>query len=84
MIEPTVSPATPSGPSSSVLESVAVFCGNCSCGCPELFVDASAPAERQVVSTDDFGQKVEMSIDQLGSLVEAAKTGALDDLALTG
>ncbi|MEU6413591.1 hypothetical protein [Microbispora sp. NPDC046933] len=66
------------------MKSIARFCGNCSCGCPELFVDASAPAERQVVITDDFGQKVEMSLDQLGSLVEAAKIGALDDLALTG
>ncbi|MFG1826888.1 hypothetical protein ACGFIJ_30795 [Microbispora bryophytorum] len=66
------------------MKSIARFCGSCGCGCPELFVDASAPAERQVVITDDFGQKVEMSLDQLGSLVEAAKTGALDDLALTG
>ncbi|WP_211590477.1 hypothetical protein [Microbispora sp. H11081] len=66
------------------MKSIARFCGNCGCGCPELFVDAAAPAERQVVITDDFGQKVEMSLDQLGSLVEAAKTGALDDLALTG
>jgi hypothetical protein len=42
----------------------------------------SAPTERQVVITDDFGQKVEMSLDQFGSLVEAAKTGTLDDLVL--
>ncbi|MEU7941995.1 hypothetical protein [Microbispora bryophytorum] len=66
------------------MKSIARFRGSRGCGCPELFVDASAPAERQVVITDDFGQKVEMSLDRLGSLVEAAKTGALDDLALTG
>jgi hypothetical protein len=64
------------------VKSIARFCGNCSCGCPELFVDMSAPTERQVVITDDFGQKVEMSLDQFGSLVEAAKTGTLDDLVL--
>jgi hypothetical protein len=64
------------------VKSIARFCGNCSCGCPELFVDLSAPAERQVVITDDFGQRVEMSLDQFGSIVEAAKSGTLDDLAL--
>lgn len=64
------------------MKSIARFCGSCSCGCPELFVDMSAPAERQVVITDDFGQRVEMSLDQFGSIVEAAKTGTLDDLAL--
>ncbi|GAA2379635.1 hypothetical protein [Nonomuraea africana] len=64
------------------MQSIARFCGNCSCGCPELFVDRSAPEERQVVITDDFGQRVEMSLDQFGSIVEAAKNGSLDDLAL--
>ncbi|GAA4968948.1 hypothetical protein HD597_008689 [Nonomuraea thailandensis] len=64
------------------MRSIAKFCGQCSCGCPELFVDETAPAERQVVIVDDFGQRVEMSLDQLGSIVEAAKSGTLDDLAL--
>jgi hypothetical protein len=64
------------------LRSIARFCGNCSCGCPELFVDDSAPADKQVIITDDFGQRVEMSLDQFSSIIEAAKTGALDDLAL--
>ncbi|MEZ0075066.1 hypothetical protein [Planotetraspora sp. GP83] len=64
------------------MKSIARFCGSCNCGCPELFVDLTAPVERQVVITDDFGQKVEMSLDQFGSIVEAAKTGTLDDLAL--
>ncbi|MCT9928934.1 hypothetical protein N5079_01735 [Planotetraspora sp. A-T 1434] len=64
------------------MKSIARFCGSCNCGCPELFVNLTAPVERQVVITDDFGQKVEMSLDQFGSIVEAAKTGALDDLAL--
>ncbi|MER6001330.1 hypothetical protein ACIHFD_20015 [Nonomuraea sp. NPDC051941] len=64
------------------MRSVARFCGQCSCGCPELFVDETAPVERQVVITDDFGQRVEMSLDQFGSIVEAAKSGSLDSLAL--
>ncbi|WP_431916177.1 hypothetical protein [Nonomuraea jabiensis] len=64
------------------MRSVAKFCGQCSCGCPELFVDETAPVERQVVITDDFGQRVEMSLDQFGSIVEAAKSGSLDSLAL--
>jgi len=80
MIEPTVSPATPSGPSSSVLESVAVFCGNCSCGCPELFLDHGADEERRIVLTDDFGQRVQMSLAQLSVLVADVKSGALDRL----
>ena len=64
------------------MRSVAKFCGQCSCGCPELFVDETAPVERQVVITDDFGQRVEMSLDQFSSIVEAAKSGSLDSLAL--
>ncbi|MEU0393712.1 hypothetical protein ABZ208_13185 [Streptomyces sp. NPDC006208] len=64
------------------LEPVATFCGNCSCGCPQLFVDESAPAERRIVITDDFGQQVRMSADQFGSLVAEAKAGTLDAIAL--
>ncbi|WP_127358317.1 hypothetical protein [Actinacidiphila soli] len=63
------------------LEPVATFCGNCNCGCPELFVDPGAPAERRVVLTDDFGQRVQMSADQFSSLVEEAKAGKLDGVA---
>jgi hypothetical protein len=28
---------------------IATFCGSCSCGCPELYVDDTAPPERRVV-----------------------------------
>jgi len=59
---------------------LARFCGNCNCGCPELYVDPAAAPERQVIITDDFGQRVEMSLDQFRDLVESAKSGALDDL----
>ncbi|MFE0251613.1 hypothetical protein [Streptomyces sp. NPDC059010] len=60
------------------LEPVATFCGDCDCGCPQLFVDPTAPAERRVILTDDFGQRVQMSADQFLSLVEDAKSGKLD------
>ncbi|MEU0450154.1 hypothetical protein [Streptomyces tendae] len=63
------------------LEPLATFCGNCNCGCPQLFVDPSAPAERRVLLTDDFGQRVEMSAVQFASIVEEAKAGKLDGIA---
>ncbi|MFI5674318.1 hypothetical protein [Streptomyces cellulosae] len=66
---------------SNGLEPLATFCGNCNCGCPQLFVDPSAPAERRVLLTDDFGQRVQMSADQFGSLLEEAKAGKLDGIA---
>lgn len=84
MIEPTPTPTrTPSThpvPSSPALESVAVFCGNCSCGCPELFLDHEADEDRRVVLADDFGQRVRMSVAQLSALVADVKSGALDHL----
>ena len=69
---------SPSSP--QPLESVAVFCGNCSCGCPELFLDHAAGEERRVVITDDFGQRVQMSLVQLSALVADVKSGVLDRL----
>jgi hypothetical protein len=66
----------------SNLEPLATFCGKCDCGCPQLFIDPAAPAERRVVITDDFGQRVEMSADQFGSIIEEAKAGKLDAVAV--
>ncbi|MFJ2189976.1 hypothetical protein ACIOJE_18885 [Kitasatospora sp. NPDC087861] len=60
---------------------MATFCGNCNCGCPQLFVDPAAPAEKRVRITDDFGQQVQMSEEQFRDLVAQAKSGALDALA---
>jgi hypothetical protein len=59
---------------------VATFCDSCSCGCPELFVDESAPVERRIVITDDFGQRIQMSVEQLGALISDVKGGVLDEL----
>ncbi len=78
-VTPAVSAPDPSA-TGSALESVALFCGNCSCGCPELFLDHAADEQRRVVITDDFGQRVQMSLAQLAVLVADVKSGVLDGL----
>jgi hypothetical protein len=60
--------------------SIRVFCGDCSCGCPELFLDPGADEPRRIVLADDFGQRVQMSVEQFEQLVRDAKSGALDSL----
>lgn len=60
------------------LQPLATFCDKCSCGCPQLFVDESAPPEQRIVLTDDFGSRVRMSAEQFGDLLTQAKSGALD------
>ena len=62
------------------LQHVATFCGQCSCGCPELYVDPGADEERRVVITDDFGQRIQMSLAQLAVIVDDARAGVLDEL----
>ncbi|MGH3751365.1 MAG: hypothetical protein ACRDRP_01495 [Pseudonocardiaceae bacterium] len=57
---------------------LATFCTECSCGCPQLFIDDSAPPEQRIVLTDDFGSQVRMSAGQFGDLLAQAKSGALD------
>nr|WP_308434675.1 hypothetical protein [Streptomyces viridiviolaceus] len=67
------------------LEPVATFCGNGDCGCPRLFVDPGAPADRRVVLTDDFGQRIRMSADQFSSLLdEPSRAGSTVSPALSG
>ncbi len=60
------------------LQHVATFCGQCNCGCPELYIDHDAAPERRIVITDDFGQRIQMSHDQLRDLVADVKSGVLD------
>jgi hypothetical protein len=60
------------------LTKFAVLCGQCNCGCPELYVDHDAVPEQRIVITDDFGQRVQMSADQFLVLVEEARSGRLD------
>jgi hypothetical protein len=63
---------------------IATFCGQCNCGCPELYVDDAAQPERRVVITDDFGQRIEMSLGQLADLVADVRAGVLDGLVARG
>ena len=65
------------------LTRLALLCGQCNCGCPELLVDHEAPLEQRIVITDDFGQRVQMSEDQLLVLIEEARSGRLG-AALSG
>ncbi|WP_370949379.1 hypothetical protein AB5J62_18050 [Amycolatopsis sp. cg5] len=62
------------------LRHIATFCGDCDCGCPELYLAEEAPPERRVVITDDFGQKIEMSLEQLKVLVGDIKAGVLESV----
>lgn len=66
-----MSPIDPSQP-------IATFCGECGCGCPQLYVDDSAPADQRIVLTDDFGSRIRMSTVQFADLLDQAKSGALD------
>ena len=59
---------------------IATFCGQCSCGCPELYLDDAAAPEKRVVITDDFGQRIQMSLAQLAVIVDDARGGVLDGL----
>jgi hypothetical protein len=68
---------------SAGLTRIAILCGSCSCGCPELFIDHEAAEDRRIVITDDFGQRVQMSADQFLALIEEARSGSLDE-AITG
>ncbi|MGH3858410.1 hypothetical protein [Actinokineospora sp.] len=61
---------------------VATFCGQCSCGCPELWIDPDAPQGKRVVLTDDFGQRIQMSVGQLTDLVADVKNGVLDEVLI--
>jgi hypothetical protein len=58
------------------------FCCNCHCGCPELLFAPDAPAERRVVMTDDFGQRIEISVDQFRTFLKHVKSGVLEEAVL--
>jgi hypothetical protein len=72
-------PLPPAVPTAG-LQHVTTFCGQCSCGCPELYLDPDAGEDRRVVITDDFGQAIRMSLAQLAVIVDDARAGVLDDL----
>ncbi|RJQ76371.1 hypothetical protein D5S17_18115 [Pseudonocardiaceae bacterium YIM PH 21723] len=60
------------------LTPLATFCGDCDCGCPQLFFDPAAPDDKRVVLTDDFGQRIQMSAVQFNDLVAKAAGGELN------
>jgi hypothetical protein len=62
---------------------VLTFCGQCSCGCPELYVDHAAAPDRRIVITDDFGQRIQMSVEQLEAIVDEARAGRITSLVQT-
>jgi len=57
-----------------------LFCGSRSFGCPELFVDRAAEPERRIVITDDFGQRIQRSVEQLQVIIAEAASGRLADV----
>jgi len=59
---------------------VTTFCGAGGRGCPTLWVDPDAVPSQRVEITDDFGQRIQMSVAQLANIVADAKNGALDGL----
>jgi hypothetical protein len=59
---------------------IATFCGQCNCGCPELYLDDTAAPEQRVVITDDFGQRIQMGLDRLADLVADVRRGVLDEV----
>lgn len=64
----------------SSMTHVVTFCGQCNCGCPELFVDPDARAEARIVITDDFGDRIRMSVEQLEAIIAEAASGRLSGL----
>ena len=57
----------------SGLQHLATFCGQCNCGCPELYLDPHADDPRRVITTDDFGQRITMTLPQLADLEAGAR-----------
>lgn len=68
----------------ATMRHIATFCDkNCGCGsanCPEVYLNEQAPPHRRVVIADDFGQRIEMSIEQLRTLVDDVRAGVLDQV----
>jgi hypothetical protein len=45
-----------------------------------LWVDPDAVPSQRVEITDDFGQRIQMSVAQFANIVDDAKKGELDNL----
>jgi hypothetical protein len=55
---------------------IAVLCAKCD-DCPVIALDETAPEAKRIVITDDFGQEIQMSVDQFQVLLELAQSGAI-------
>lgn len=60
------------------MKHLTTLCGDQCKGCPEIHIDYSLKQDKQIIITDDFGKRINMSKDQLRILVKQAKTGRLD------
>lgn len=56
---------------------IASFCHASQNCCPTLTADVDAPPSKELVITDDFGNKVFMSREQMRGFVEKAKAGEI-------
>jgi hypothetical protein len=63
------------GPESS-RRPIAVLCAKCN-DCPVIALDETAPEAKRIVITDDFGQEIQMSVEQFQVLLELAQSGAI-------
>jgi hypothetical protein len=64
-----------SGPQSS-RRPIAVLCAKCN-DCPVIAIDETAAEAKKVVITDDFGQEIQMSVEQFQVLLELAQSGGI-------
>lgn len=55
---------------------IAVLCAKCN-DCPVIAVDETASEAKRVVITDDFGQEIQMSVEQFQVLLELAQSGGI-------
>ena len=60
------------------IKHLTTLCGDKCKGCPEIFIDDEVNADKQILITDDFGKKINMSKDQFRILIQQAKKGELD------
>lgn len=66
--------SSPKATSSRVITSFCHASSNC---CPVLAIDTSAPADKCVTITDDFGGRVQMSREQIAGFIEKVKAGTV-------
>lgn len=56
---------------------VTILCDHIAPDCPEIHTDDSLSEDKQVLITDDFGNRINMSKAQFRILLDQAKTGKI-------